>query len=64
MYERVFATWTRQNRPWRDGRYRLYLQQNWDSGSLVDGRHVLEVEATDTRGNRTRRSVAFTVANY
>lgn len=64
MYDRVFATWTRQNKPWRDGRYRLHLQQNWDSRSLVDGRHVLEVEAADTRGNRTRCSVSFNVANY
>ena len=64
MYDSVFATWTRQNRPWRDGRYRIHLQQDLDSRSLADGRHVLEVEAADTRGNRTRRSISFSVANY
>lgn len=63
LYDSVYAPWTRQNKPWRDGRYRVLLAHEWDSHSLANGRHVLEVEATDTRGNSTRRSVRFSVAN-
>ena len=31
------------------------LARDWDSRALRDGRHTLEVEAIDTRGNATRR---------
>jgi hypothetical protein len=63
LFDRFFAPWTRQNHPWRNGRYRVLLASGWDSSSLPDGLHRLEVEAMDTRGNRARRSVAFTLAN-
>lgn len=62
-FDTVYAPWTRQNRPWRDGRYRVRLAANWDSSSLRDGKHVLEVEAIDTRGNATRRSIRFETRN-
>jgi hypothetical protein len=62
-FDTVYAPWTRQNHPWRDGRYRVLLAGGFDSSMLRDGRHVLEVEAVDTRGNVTRRSTRFTTAN-
>ena len=62
-FDSVYAPWTRQNHPWRDGRYRVRLARNWDSSALRDGEHVLEVEATDTRGNATRRSARFAIRN-
>ena len=62
-FDTIYAPWTRQNRPWRDGRYRVRLARNWDSSTVRDGEHVLEVEAVDTRGNATRRSIRFSVVN-
>ena len=63
MFDNVYAPWTRQNNAWRAGRYRVQLARNWDTRSLPNGAHLLEVEAMDTRGNRTRRSIPFSVAN-
>ena len=51
MFDTVFAPWTRQNHPGARGRYRVLLAHDWDSRGLPDGRHTLEVEAIDTRGN-------------
>jgi hypothetical protein len=63
MFDAVFARWTRQNHPWRSGRYRVQLARDWNSAALADGRHTLEVEAIDTRGNLGRSSTTFSVAN-
>jgi len=60
-FDSIYAPWTRQNHPWRDGRYRVRLAANWDSATLRGGEHVLEVEAVDTRGNATRRSTRFAI---
>jgi hypothetical protein len=60
-FEAVYARWTRQNKPWRNGRYRVLLAREWNTASLSPGRHRLEVVATDTRGNSVRRSASFTV---
>jgi len=62
-FDALFAPWTRQNHAWRAGRYRVELAQDWDSRSLRDGRHTLEVEAIDTRGNVGRSSRTFSVSN-
>jgi hypothetical protein len=62
-FDAVFAPWTRQNHAWRAGRYRVQLAHGWDSRGLPDGRHLLEVEAIDTRGNRARSSTTFSVSN-
>lgn len=62
-YDSHYASWTRQNHPWRNGRYRIRLAGGWDSGSVPDGTYALEVEATDARGNRARRSIAFSLQN-
>ena len=63
MFDTVYAPWTRQNHAWRPGRYRVQFARDWDSNSIPNGTHRLEVEAVDTRGNSTRRSVAFSLAN-
>lgn len=63
MFDTVYAPWTRQNHPWRSGRYRLQIARGWDSASLRNGEHVLEVEAIDTRGNRAKRAIRFSVSN-
>ena len=63
MFDTAYAPWTRQNHAWRAGRYRVQLARDWDSRSLPNGAHLLEVEAADTRGNRTRRSIRFSLAN-
>jgi hypothetical protein len=51
-YDRVFARWTRQNKASRQGRYRFFLAHDADARRFAG--HAVEVEATDTRGNRTR----------
>lgn len=60
-YGRVYAERTRQNRPNRPGLYRIVLVRGLDVGDLPDGRYRLDVQATDIRGNRTQRTLAFTV---
>ena len=62
-YDRVYARWTRQNKPWRNGRYRFYLTRGWDTSSVPDGEHRIDVAATDTRGNTTVRSFLVRVRN-
>ena len=62
-FDTIYAPWTRQNHPWRDGRYRVLLARDWNSAALGSGRHVLEVEAVDTRGNATRRWIRIGVTN-
>ncbi len=62
-FETVYATRTRQNRPNRPGTYRFYLAHGWNSASLRDGDYTIEVELSDSRGNRSRSSRAFTIAS-
>ncbi len=59
----IYAPGTRQNRPNRAGRYRFYLRRGWRTSQVPDGQYRVEVAASDTRGNRTVKSLAFTVAN-
>ena len=47
----------------REGRYRFLLAHRFDTSSLSDGVHVLEVEVSDTRGNATPARVPFRVTN-
>jgi hypothetical protein len=61
-FDAVYAPWTRQNKPWRSGRYRVLLAREWNAASLARGTYRLEVSVTDTRGNGARRSASFTVA--
>ena len=53
-YELVYAPWTRQNKPWRIGRYRLHLARGWDSRTWANGSYRLEVLVVDSRGNRSQ----------
>jgi hypothetical protein len=62
-YDRYYAPWTRQNKPWSSGRYRFRLAADWDSRSVPDGRYRLDVLVTDTRGNVGRGSASFTLRN-
>ena len=62
-FDSVYARWTRQNHPWRDGRYRFRLARSWDSRLVPDGRYRLEVVVVDSRGNTSRKATTFTVAN-
>lgn len=59
LYDRVFARWTRQNKAARVGRYRFYLAHGLDASRLARGRYVVEVEASDIRGNAVRSSFAL-----
>ena len=64
MFDAVFAPWTRQNHPWRSGRYRVLARRGTGTADRsADGRHTLDVEAIDTRGNRGRSSTVFSIAN-
>ena len=56
----VYAPGTRQNGPNVAGDYRFWLVRGLDTTSLV-GDHAITVTASDTRGNRTNRTLTFTV---
>ena len=57
----VYGVWTRQNKPWRRGRYRIVLARSWSTSQLAPGRYRLEVFAADTRGNAVVRTAGFSV---
>ena len=54
---------TRQNHPNLPGFYCYFLAHDWASGSLPNGDYVVEVGATDIRGNRGFGRFPFTIAN-
>jgi hypothetical protein len=62
-FRRVYAPGTRQNRAGTPGLYRFYLAHTWSTTLFPDGAYHLDVEAVDLRGNRGRRTLAFTIAN-
>ena len=37
LFDTVYGRWTRQNHPWRSGRYRVRLALDWDSAAVNDG---------------------------
>jgi hypothetical protein len=59
-FSAVYAVWTRQNKPWRRGRYRVLLAPSWNAPGA--GTYRLDVLVADTRGNSTVSAVSFTVA--
>ena len=59
----VYAPGTRQNHPDRPGRYRFWLTRGWNTRTRPDGRYRLEVEASDTRGNGTRKHLDIVLVN-
>jgi hypothetical protein len=62
-YEDVYARGTKQNRPNRPGRYRIYLARGLNTRRLADGRYRLQVEAADTQGNHTVASLVLEIEN-
>jgi hypothetical protein len=62
-YYGVYAVGTRQNRPYRPGKYRFYLARDWSSTSLPNGRYAIQVVAKDGRGNSVEHEQPFTVVN-
>ena len=62
-FDLVYAPWTRQNKPWRTGRYRLHLARGWDSRTWANGSYRLEVLVVDSRGNRSSSSTPFSLRN-
>ncbi|HUP33466.1 MAG TPA: M23 family metallopeptidase [Gaiellaceae bacterium] len=59
----VYAPRTRQNKPWRNGRYRFYLTRGWPTTALPNGTYRIDVAATDTRGNTTVESFDIGIRN-
>ena len=59
-FEDRYATWTRQNRPWSNGRYRVLLARRFDVGRLAPGRYAVEIAVSDTRGNASGSRRFFT----
>jgi Peptidase family M23 len=59
----VYAPGTQQNHANTPGRYRFWLARGWDTRTRRDGRYELEVEASDTRGNRSRRRLDLVLVN-
>jgi hypothetical protein len=62
-FRQVYAPGTRQNRAGKPGLYRFFLAHTWSTTLLRDGQYLLEVEATDLRGNSGRLHLPFTIAN-
>jgi hypothetical protein len=62
-FHRVYARGTRQNHANAPGRYRFRVMTGWDTRSRADGQYRLEIEASDTRGNRTIARVPLEIAN-
>jgi hypothetical protein len=59
----VYAQWTRQNHANRPGRYRIFLAHGWDSTSVGDGAHGIQVETVGAGRVRTVRTVVIVVRN-
>ena len=62
-YSTQYGRWTRQNKRNRPGRYRFVLHAGWDSRTVADGRYVIEVAATDLRGNSGVARFPIRIAN-
>jgi murein DD-endopeptidase MepM/ murein hydrolase activator NlpD len=62
-FSSVYAPGTDQNRPNRPGRYRILLARAWNSAAIRNGGYLLEVAASDTRGNRARLRAELRVVN-
>jgi murein DD-endopeptidase MepM/ murein hydrolase activator NlpD len=63
LFNRTYASWTRQNKRIWDARYGFYLTHDLDTRRLHDGSYDLEIRATDERGNVGTRSFTLTVVN-
>ena len=62
-YDCVYAKWTRQNKPWRAGRYRVYLASRLDTSRFADGTYLVEVRTADAAGNAGTATFPVTIRN-
>ena len=58
LFASVYAPETRQNHESRPGSYAFFLSHDWKP---ADGTYLIQVEASDTRGNRASGSTRITV---
>lgn len=63
LWSRTYTSWTRQNKKIWDARYGFYLAHGFDTRTLSDGTYLVQVRATDIRGNTGYGSFRLTVAN-
>lgn len=63
LFDTVYTPESRKNIPPKPGRYCLILASGLDTTKLRDGDYRLEIEASDTGGNRTIAGVELTIAN-
>lgn len=63
VFDSVFAPGTFQNHPNKPGTYNYFLSHGWDSSGVPNGSYLLEVEASDVRGNLVTKRFGFTVGN-
>jgi hypothetical protein len=62
-YAGVYARWTRQNKPWRAGRYRVYLTRGLDTRGVADGTYSIQIRVGDAAGNTATSSLPTTIRN-
>ena len=63
LYNFVYALGTYQNKPHRPGSYRYWIVHDFDTTAYPNAHYRLEIDATDTRGNRGTATVDLTIAN-
>jgi hypothetical protein len=63
LYDFVYAPGTYQNKPHRPGHYVFWVIPYFVTTDYPDGTYTLEIDASDTRGNVGRASIAFSIAN-
>jgi murein DD-endopeptidase MepM/ murein hydrolase activator NlpD len=61
LFDWIYAPGTAQNKPDHPGRYVYWITHSLDAWRLPPGRYSVQVEASDTRGNVGRDSLAFTL---
>lgn len=59
----VYAPDTRQNNPNMPGLFHFWLKRGFDTTRFPDGGYVLEVEASDVRGNPSTANLPLTFVN-
>jgi hypothetical protein len=62
-FRSVYAPGTRQNHPAKPGLFRYRLATRFDTRRYPDGSYLIEVEATDVRGNRGSRELPVAIDN-
>jgi hypothetical protein len=62
-FDAVYALDTRQNHPNTPGLFHFWLKRGFDTSRHPDGAYMLEVEASDVRGNPNTGNLAVTFVN-